>query len=75
MRKINLEAIRSEFDLISDLIISIDEDEKVFLRHKAEIRKFIKTKSLTDQQLSVEQLIDLHEIGVISEEFLHATFY
>lgn len=70
MKEISLSEFKVGFYNIADLVVSLDKDYKVILKPKSEISNFIASKSLEEQLTVVEELIEIYQLGVISESFL-----
>lgn len=71
MKEISLEAFKKEFQTIADLVVSLDKENKAILKSRTEISSFLDSKSMEIQLFIVEELLEIHHIGAISESFLN----
>lgn len=63
---ISIEAIKREFSRISEYIISVEENGEITLKTRDEIYQSLKSKPLDKQKMIVDELLEIFNIGAIS---------
>jgi len=70
MIETSIEKFKSVYPSISDLILSLDQKNKVILKPRKEIAIYIDNKPVYCQEDIINELIELSDIEAISEQYL-----